>query len=850
MGKVRFRTNAELKSIIGKDLITDDNIAILELVKNSFDAGSKKVDIIFENIINNLDIKSYKTKNNSRILISDLGKGMSEYDITEKWLNIAYSEKKEKKEEFGRTLAGNKGVGRFSCDKLGKYLNIYTKQKSNTNYILLTINWVEFEKKDDINLNIQDIEFDLIEIDDVDFKNKTGVFPFESGTLLEIFSLREEWSFDKILSLKRQLERLINPNQSFNSLKFDINIIANEFKENDLTKPDYEKVNGIVKNQIFEKLNFKVTSIQSKITDDGEHIITILKDRGNTIFTLIEKNRFILLKNIKIHIYYLNPYSKAYFTKQTGIRSFDFGSISLFINGFRIPPYGDYGDDWLGMENRKGQGYSRYLGTREVIGRIEVKNNDDLSIDDEDNVFKIISNRSGLVDNSIFNQLTKNTSPYGYYYKIFRRIERFVVEGINWDSITEKNIPKLEQEILNNPKWDESKEDYIEDSLTRNKRVFNVVHNIIDVKKDELVKLTINQNFVLDLIDEQKTKINYELDSILTQLNNKNLTPFELQGFLSKINNSQNELDDFEKTVGSNDNINNLKIELETNLNIIKNQKEELELKLAEIENENKRIAEELAVEKEKADKENKRIAEELAVEKEKNTYLLTSKRTLSEDAKGLIHNVKLTSKKSKQNAQNLYNAFIDDNVKKSQALKWLSTIIYNSDKALKISNLITRANFKANSDYQDVNIIKFIEQYLDLYNVMFEDNEITFSIESEIESFWKRISILDISLVIDDLISNAYKAKAKKVVIYISEVENSNLKLVFSDDGEGLSSKFEKNTDVIFDLGVTTTDGSGIGLNYTRNTLAKMQGKIKFIGNNIYLKGASFEIIISKLYK
>lgn len=70
-----------------------------------------------------------------------------------------------------------------------------------------------------------------------------------------------------------------------------------------------------------------------------------------------------LLRDIEINIYYLNPYSKAYFTRQTGIRSVDFGSIFLFINGFRIPPYGDQGNDWLGMELRKGQGFNRFLGT-------------------------------------------------------------------------------------------------------------------------------------------------------------------------------------------------------------------------------------------------------------------------------------------------------------------------------------------------------------------------------------------------------------------------------------------------------------------------------------------------------
>ena len=839
MAKVSFRTNAELKSIIGKDLITDDNIAVLELVKNSFDAGSKKVDIIFENIIRNKDLKDYKKNNNSKILISDLGKGMSKFDIENKWLNIAYSEKKEKKEEYGRTLAGNKGVGRFSCDRLGKYLIIYTKQKEQQNYIQLSINWIEFERKDDINLNIQDIEFDLVEISKEDFNIKTTIQPFESGTVLEIVSLREEWDYYKILLLKRQLERLINPNQNYSSLKFDINIIAKEYLNFENNKPEYEKINGIVKNQIFEKLNFKVTSIQSKITKNGEYIITILKDRGNTILTLVERNRFQLLKNIKTHVYYLNTYSKAYFTKQTGIRPIDFGSISLFINGFRIPPYGDYGDDWLGMEIRKGQGRNRYLGTREVIGRIEIKDNDDISTEEEDNVFKVISSRSGLINNAIYNELAKSSSPFGFFYKTFRRLERFVVEGINWDSTTEKNTSKIEQEILNNKKWDESKERYIEDSLTRNKRVFNVVHNIIDAKKEELIKLTINQNFISDLIEEQKEKINNELESIVENINNKNLSQSELQELLKKLNNSRNELDDFENSIGENSEINELKEELEKKLNILNLQKDELEYKLKE--------AEEIRKE---AEAEAKRIADELAIEKEKNTYLLTSKRTLSEDAKGLIHNVKQTSKKSRQNAQSLYDAFLENNVKRTQALKWLSTIIYNSDKALKISNLITRANFKANSDYQDVNIIKFVEQYLDLYNVMFEDNDITFSIESTIESFWKRISILDISLVIDDLISNSYKAKAKNVKVYISENDNSDLILIFSDDGMGLDSKFEKNNDVIFDLGVTTTDGSGIGLNYVRNTLSKMQGKIRFIGNNKFLKGASFEVIISKSYK
>ena len=71
MAKVRFRTNILLKSIIGKDLITDDNVAVLELVKNCFDSGSNNAKIIFRDIISNLSLRDYKKSNSSKIIIRD-----------------------------------------------------------------------------------------------------------------------------------------------------------------------------------------------------------------------------------------------------------------------------------------------------------------------------------------------------------------------------------------------------------------------------------------------------------------------------------------------------------------------------------------------------------------------------------------------------------------------------------------------------------------------------------------------------------------------------------------------------------------------------------------------------------
>ncbi|SDU11854.1 Signal transduction histidine kinase [Polaribacter sp. Hel1_33_78] len=825
MAKVSFRTNVLLKSIIGKDLITDDNIAVLELVKNSFDAGSKESNIIFRNLLHNQEIKEYKKLNSSEIIISDRGSGMSEYDLINKWLNIAYSEKKAKKEEHNRTLAGNKGVGRFSCDRLGKFLTIYTK-KSDSNLIKLSIDWREFEQIDDIEINIQDIGFELEEISMNQYQDETNLNSFKSGTTLSIKSLREEWNHKKILSLKRQLEKFINPNQSFESEKFDVNILAEEFLKFEKEFQSFQKINGTVENKIFDKLNFKVTYIHSEISEDGKKITTTLKDRGNEIFTLTEHNPFDLLKNIKIHIYYLNPYSKAYFMKQTGIRSNEFGSISFFIDGFRVPPYGDSGNDWLGMENRKNQGRARHLGTREVIGRIEVFDN--VETDDDEKYFKIISSRSGVLNNDIFNQLTKFSSPFGYYLKTLRRLERFVVEGINWDSIVEKNYSKLEDEIINDPNWNESKELFNEDSLTRNKRILSVIEKIINAKKDEVIDLSINSDFVSDLADEQKEKSEAELNSIANELSKKELSSIELNQLLSKISTTKVELDNFPIS--------------QTEINKLKSEQKSLETQIQQQFKDVKALEEE----KQKATENAERLEKELELEKEKNTYLRTSSRNLTEDAKGLVHNIKITSKKISDSVDNVYHKVLDEKYTKTYLLKSLGAIKFQAEKANKISKIITRSNFKADANTQIADVVKYINQYVNIYSDIYPKTELNFEVISNKSELIKKFSLLDISVVLDDLISNSVKASAKNIKIEMSNPTKEILKIYFSDDGSGVPEKFIENKETIFDLGITTTiGGSGIGLNSVRTGLKSMKGKINFIGNNVQLKGACFEITI-----
>ena len=121
-----FRISSSLKDIIGRDLITNDFVAVFELVKNSFDAHAKRVDIVFDE---------------DRLWVIDNGKGMSEDDILKKWLFVAFSAKATGEEDQAlsqdfrdkiavrRGYAGNKGIGRFSCDRLGRNLALYSRRE-------------------------------------------------------------------------------------------------------------------------------------------------------------------------------------------------------------------------------------------------------------------------------------------------------------------------------------------------------------------------------------------------------------------------------------------------------------------------------------------------------------------------------------------------------------------------------------------------------------------------------------------------------------------------------------------------------------------------------------------------
>lgn len=853
MASLHFKTNVQIKSIIGKDLINDDNIAILELVKNAFDADAKRVDITFCSLKNNDDKEKKNepyTDKTSRLIIRDNGVGMDLSDIDSKWLNIAYSEKKSLSKQYDRMMAGAKGVGRFSCDRLGQFLNLYTRKKGKE-CILLKIDWSEFEI-DDQKKEIQSVDIEYEVLNDIELEKK-GITSFEQGVILEIIQLRSnwvkfednKWNTDKLAGLKKYLEKLINPNQAFEKNDFGIYLNADEFVNENESKNPNERFIGKVENTIFQKLDFKTTSIECKSIDDGRIILTTLKDKGDTIFWIKElSDCYPEIQNFKITLYYLNTYAKAFFTKQTGMRSVSYGSVFLFLNGFRIPPYGEEGDDWLKLEQRKSQGYARFISARDLVGQIEIL--------DSNNSFQIVSSREGLVKNDNYEKLAERG---GLFYRVLRRLEKYVVDGLNWDSIPDEDrnkVSEIEKKIISGELSEENLR-YQEDTKTKRRRIYESIHSIINASPQKVIELYINEKLIESKIIEEKELAEQEFSRLLSDFENKKISGDLLAQILQKKAQESKELEkqlaDFSKYT-TNEATTKAIAELQSYKETIEKQAKIIESLQKQLEEKEKEIAstqtdadariKEAEKKRKEAEQKQKEAEADRDLIKQKNRYL-ESTRTISAEEESFIHIINVYSHEINPAFEKISDIVSTDAVPK-ELIKEISVIRTFFDKILNAASLLTKANIKQLANKEIINLSKYIEEYIQTCSeILFRDIDFKVVNDTHVD-YYGAYSMLDISVLLDNLISNAKKENADRIQINIFE-ENGKYIIDFSDSGKGVSDPTLLG-DRMFELGVTTRyGGSGIGLASVKKIVTDMKGRVCFLGNNIYLKGATFRI-------
>jgi signal transduction histidine kinase len=770
--KLKFKVSSALKNIIGKDLITDDFVAIFELVKNSFDANAKNVELIFHNLNDALETGS--------IVIQDDGKGMDLEDIENKWLFVAYSAKKEGTDDYRdeikskRIQAGAKGIGRFSCDRLGRKLIIYSRRTSSEKISKLTVDWDEFEKDMHEKFESVNVNFDLVSESDCPYS-------LSIGTVLEISKLRSEWGLEKLRTLKRSLEKLINPAQGNQADSFKIKLQASEYISYDKVAiengHEFDVVNGEVKNFLFEKLELKSTKIEVEIAPDGESIITELYDRGNFIYRMIEENPYKknkwYLSNIKVFLFYLNPESKNIFTRYMGMRPVHFGSVFLYKNGFRILPIGEIGrGDVFGLDNRKQQGTSRYFGTRELIGRIEING------DNED--FKEASSRDGgLEKNAAFDLLNDF-----FIEHALKRLERFAVDVIKFGKVDEFDVSDLNSDF---PK-DKALE-FIS-ALTKSEGINSIEFN----------------PYIFDVVSNASEQ---SLTSLLKNLSR--IAPTAENPELEK------EIDKIERKLEA---LSRAASDAEAEAKREKKRRQDAE-----------KAAQEEAEKARKSELEAQEQREKTETITKQSVFLRSMVSSDLDNIVSLHHHIGIAAGTIENYVRSVTKKIRDGKaVTTDNFLQVLDEISFVARQISATTRFATKANFNLEAEVVEQDICSYIEEYVmnicsGLITVDKDvHTKLGFEWSSEInQGFVVKFRPLEVSMVVDSLISNAVKAGARNMSF---KAKGSEGELVLSVANDGAPIK-EANKDKIFDMGFTTTKGSGLGLHHVKNIVESMKGSI-----------------------
>lgn len=407
--KLSFSTNAKLSKLIGRELITNNIIAVFELIKNSYDAFADEVCIEFVNFgtsgkdveITNRSKKNAVVSNNySKIIISDNGCGMSYDEIKKNWMEIGTTSKEEIIERqsvrgtqtMHRVMNGEKGIGRFGCDKLGAKLKIISTGASGYETSTVVIDWNLF---DDHSKKLQDVKVDCI-VKENQLLEKTGF-------LLEISELRDFWTNADIYRLKKQLKKMISP---FAQEQNDFNI--------------FMKFGDFQEKIVNDSLEYAKTGIKAELSSNGLLTYTIFDENYD-----IKNNLQVGIPSfgpIEIQILYLDAAEKRAFARRNGISSREYGNIKLFRDNFRILPYGEMENDWLGIDNKHAQAVFRSLGTRDIMGYVQISKANNPSLKDA-------TNRQGLNEDAVEFTEFKN-----FIWKILELLQEYIFDRIKSDA--------------------------------------------------------------------------------------------------------------------------------------------------------------------------------------------------------------------------------------------------------------------------------------------------------------------------------------------------------------------------------------------------------------------------------
>ncbi|MBO2639303.1 ATP-binding protein [Shewanella algae] len=503
---IRFSVDGRLIKELGEKLVTKNYLALAELIKNSYDADSDNVSIKFNNVKYN--------SSSGTIVITDNGSGMTWSDFNDYWMRVSTSNKEHHpvSKVYGRNKSGSKGIGRFACQKLARSLIIETvseTQKIGISQVTrATVEWDDF----------------VDGIDLIETSCKSERYNIESnkvlhGTTITLYNLRQDWNQRSYTNLQRQLASLsISSPVRRDGFKedpgFDVFVTADEFESEDykLSEKVLDSGWGRVTGSVGENGDVNVI-FNGKLIGTRKHQL-------NEAFPVLKNASFDITFLPEVKAYQRNPQLMT-LQQMKAIREL-YSGVKVYSEGFRVYPYGQPGDDWLGLDYDVGRrkakvdnnelakiaaGYGLDSGrvlldlfsNRSLIGSVKIDTNNNPEFD-------IKLNREGFVDNAASELLRKllryivewMTIQYSYFKFLYAEQEREEAERVWLEKLNQSN--KLKD---TDDSYSEKTYDFIKSNDSRNNEKFQKALSVIlDEVKHSAETITVEKNSLLSPVDD------------------------------------------------------------------------------------------------------------------------------------------------------------------------------------------------------------------------------------------------------------------------------------------------------------------------------------------------------------
>ncbi len=417
-GKGRIRPRTRLLRTIGAELISSEVVAVLELVRNSYDADATAVELRFQNP---------EDPHRAVLEIRDNGHGMTREVLLGPWMEPATDYKKGagdgktggERSPGGRRRLGSKGVGRFAAQRLGDHLELRTRATDAEHELIARFDWPQLEQKRYL---------DLVKIP---WREGIPEHIDSYGTHLCINRLRDRWTPERFERLKLGLGRLVSPSMKE---QFNIQISINGAPETIQPAIDIDTA---------------MYSIEGSVDTNGLATISYQDINGDketwkrAVMWPHEAEQSAGPFSFRINAWDLDREPLRHFLDLTksplGLRDFrrtirDHSGISLYRDGFRILPYGEPDNDWLRLDHRRVNNPTLRLSNNQILGTIQLSADTNRQLKDQ-------TNREGLVANQAYEHLQEVVRELLGYLETRRFAARRAMD-IDWQK-NSSSLPEL-----------------------------------------------------------------------------------------------------------------------------------------------------------------------------------------------------------------------------------------------------------------------------------------------------------------------------------------------------------------------------------------------------------------------